>query len=204
LIGCGDGALPPLPLPYQADPGGGTTAAQASMNQAVQVICQKLVNCGILKTSLATCVKEASKILKEFPLPYFLDMSQYAGCIQQMECYWLTSVDLDKTANHPIKQCTGIDYANMTCIGPSSLKVCNVSSVCQSINCSQVCAAISVKYINGKCKSSKGGAYCSCSGSSTSPPKPDYGTKKDSGVKKDAAYSKDYGEYVKPDGGLPY
>lgn len=190
LIGCGDGSLAPLPLPYQADPGGaGVSGDQATMSVMVQATCQKLAVCGMLQgLTVSQCVAEVGKLVKDVSMLFPFDANFYAGCIQQLSCFSLTA-KVKNPKDHPITQCTGIDYNNLACTGPTTFKICNLSSVCKVVDCSQICKAVSAKYTNGKCKTSGGMAGCSC-GTPSSTPKPDYGDKKYLGQA--------------PDGGLPY
>ena len=177
LIGCSDGVVPPLPLLYEADPGGaGVSADQASMSLTVKATCQKLSDCGLLEgITVAKCVAEVTKVIKGIPLPFPFDAYYYAGCIQQISCFSLMT-KVKNPQDHPISRCTGIDYNSLACVGPTTFKICNMSYMCKVVDCSQICAAVNAKYTNGTCKMSDDGlAGCYCGQTSSPPPKSDGG-----------------------------
>jgi hypothetical protein len=114
--------------------GTGGTGGGGTSSKLAEAICERSVECqsgsGL---TLNQCISAVSVFLE--PLGSIIE-SGAADCIGNASCE-----DLEKNQEEIMTVCTGVNPNNGTCVGPTTMQLCNSSGACTNIDCKKLCGA---------------------------------------------------------------
>jgi hypothetical protein len=138
---------------------GGGTGGGGPSSKLAEAICQRSSECqGGSDLTLNQCISAISVFLD--PLVSIIK-SGAADCVANASCE-----DLEKNNEEIMTVCTGVNPDNGTCVGPTTLKVCNSSGACANVDCKKLCSAVDSES-EGTCEVSEftGKTNCLCESS---------------------------------------